>query len=316
MEARPIESPTDRPTPGNTEYAYNRLAGYGFARRYVEGKSVADLDPEGTGAHILAATAESVTCIFSSPEALERAREADPAPNLTLAAADLPELSFPDASLDVVVVLEIVEDLQDPEALVAEARRALKDDGTLIVAAPDRQAFSNQRARGLYAAEFRELLGRHFEHVEIYRLGAVSGAVVFEDSGGLSGLSVESVPFVVGEMDLGDGTPDTDLILAVCGGTELPVNERPYLILDRDRRLLDEREDALEDVELLKAEIQQMQQTEVKTFHETIAAHEAENARLRRRLDDIERSRVYRLLSIYRRLRAGLDHLAGRIRGR
>ena len=277
---------------------------------------MADLDPEGTGAHILAATAESVTCIFSSPEALERAREADPAPNLTLAAADLPELPFPEASLDVVVALEIVEDLQDPEALVAEARRVLKDEGTLIVAAPDRQAFSNRRTQELYTAEFRELLGRHFEHVEIYRQGAVSGAVVFEDSGGLSGLSVESVSFAEGEPEFGDGSPDTDLVLAVCGGTELPVNDRPYLILDRDRRLLDEREDALEDVELLKAEIQQMQQTEIKTFHETITAHEAENARLRRRLDDIESSRVYQLLSIYRHLRAGLDDLAGRVRGR
>ena len=262
---------------------------------------------------------------MSSPEALDRAHEVHPIPNLTYAPASLPELPFPEASLDVLVALEIVEDLQSAGPLVAETRRVLKDDGIFIVSAPDKQAFSNRSKQGLYAAEFRELLGQHFEHVELYRQGAVSGAVILKESDGLSGLSVESVPFAAGP-EFGDGPLDTDLILAVCGGTGLPADERPYLLLDRDRRLLDEREDAREDVELLKAEVRQMQETEVRTFHETLAACEAENARLRarereaqelrHRLDDIERSRVYRLLGTYRRLRTSLDGLVKRVRGR
>ena len=225
-----------------------------------------------------------------------------------------------------VVALEIVEDLQSAGPLVAETRRVLKEDGILIVSSPDKQAFSNRSKQGLYAAEFRELLGQHFEHVELYRQGAVSGAVILKESDGLSGLSVESAPLAAAEPEFGDGPPDADLILAVCGGTGLPANERPYLLLDRDRRLLDERDDAREDVELLKAEIRQMQQTEVRTFHETLAACEAENARLRarereaqelrHRLDDIERSRFYRLLGTYRRLRTSLDGLVKRVRGR
>ena len=288
---------------------------------------MADLDPErgGSGARLLAVTAHSVTSLVTSPEALERAREADPAPNLTFALANLPELPFQDASLDIVVTLEAIKD-QNPEAFVEEARRVLKADGILIISAPDRRAFSNRSVRGLYADEFQELLGRHFEHVGLYRQGAVSGAAVFKDSDGLPEPTVESLPFAALEPEFGNGSPDTDLILAVCSGDELTVNERSYLLLDRDRRLLDECENDRENVELLKAEIQQIQETEVKNFHETVAAYAAENNRLRaeeeraqelrRRLDDIERSRVYRLLGTYRRLRVGLDGLVSRIRRR
>ena len=284
---------------------------------------MADLDPEGmgSGARLLAATARSVTSLVTSPEALVRAHEAHSASNLTFILTKPPELPFPDASLDIVVALEVTED-QNSEALSEEAWRILKADGILVISVPDRRAFSNRSAR-LYAEEFRELLARRFEHVELYRQGAVSGAAVFKDPDGLSGFSIESLPFAAPEPEFGSGPPDTDLALAVCGGAELPASEIPYLLLDRDRRLLDGREDAQEDIELLKAEIQQMQETEVKTFHETVAAREAENARLRagkeklrRRLDDIERSRVYRLLGTYRNLRTRLDGIVGRVRGR
>lgn len=284
---------------------------------------MADLDPGGTGsgARLLAATARSVTSLTTSTEALERAHEANPTPNLTFALTKLPELPFPEESLDALIALEIMEG-QNPQALVEEARRVLKADGILIISAPDKRAFSNRSTQGLYAAEFRELLGQSFEHVELYRQGAVSGGMVFRDSDSFPGLSVESASFAAAEPDFGEGPPDTDLMLAVCSGTELPVYETPYLLLDRDRRLLDECEDDLEDIELLKAEIQHMQETEIKTFHETVAAYEKENARLRageeelrRRLQDIERSRAYRLLGTYRHLRTGLDGLINRIRG-
>lgn len=312
------------PTPERTEDAYNRLAAYRFARRYVEGKSVADLDPQGTGkgGRILAETARSVASLVVSAEALEKVRGDHPVPNLTCKLAAFPELPFSDESLDVVVALEVVED-QNPESLVAEARRVLKEDGTLIVSAPDKQAFSNRRA-WLYAGEFRELLWRSFERVDLYRQGAVSGTVVLKDSAGLSDSELESVPFAAAEPDFGDGPPDTDLVLAVCGSVGLARNERSYLLLDRDRRLLDECENSREDIELLKAEIQQMQKTEVKTFHETLAAYEAEVSRLRggeekarelrRRLEDIESSRVYRLLGSYRSIRIGLNRLVNRVR--
>ena len=320
-----FESP-DQSVHERIEDAGNRLAAYRFARHYVGGKSVADLDPQGTGTgtRILADVAGSVASLVASPGTLERTHEANPAPNLTRLQANFPELPFSAASLDVVIGLEAAKELQRLGELVTEARRVLKDGGLLIVSAPDKRAISS-REQGLYAGELRELLLEHFAEVELYRLGAVSGTVVLDEADGLSTLPAESVPFAAEKPEFGDKPPDTDLVLAVGGDGGLPASGVPYLLLDRDRRLLDEREDAREEVELLKAEIRQMQETEVQAFQEIpdryvheiahLRARAAEAVRLRQRLDEIEGSRTYRVLGIYRRLRIRLNDLIRR-RGR
>jgi hypothetical protein len=67
--------------------------------------------------------------------------------------------------------------------------------------------------------------------------------------------------------DLGAEPPTTRSIIAVCtDAAELEQEEQPYLLLDRDRRVFDEREEYAEDVELMRAEIRQMQETEVQAF--------------------------------------------------
>src|SRR5215216_4011922 len=69
--------------PATSETAYDLLAGYGFARRYVAGKIVADIgwDEVGFGSRLLAQTAESVAGLTNSTEAVDLARSAHPAPN-------------------------------------------------------------------------------------------------------------------------------------------------------------------------------------------------------------------------------------------
>lgn len=312
-----------QPAAGRAEDAYNLLAGYRFARRYVGGKTLAISDPEGAayGARILADAADSVTCLVSSPEALKKAREAHYAPNLAWEVGSLPKLPLPEERFDAVVALEATGDRERLGELVAEARRILKDGRLLVLSVPDKLAISNRGEQGLYAGELRELLEQHFTRVELYRQGAVSGAVVLKEDEKLSVLPTESAPFAAGEPGFGSDRPDTDFILAVCSDAELPGEGSPYLLLDRDRRSLDESEDAREDVELLKAEILQMQQTEVQTFQEipdryiheisNLRTQAAEATRLRQRLDDIEGSRTYQLLDIYRRLRMRLDLLLG-----
>lgn len=102
----------------------------------------------------------------------------------------------------------------------------------------------------------------------------------------------------------------------MCGGPGLPEGEPSYLLLDRDRRLLDEGDDAREDAGLLRAEILHMQETEVQAFRDESArlrARAKEARELRRRLDRIEGSRAYRLYAAYRRL---LSRLRSRVRSR
>ena len=268
----------------SSEAAYDRLTGYGFARRYVGGKTVADIGREevGYGSRLLAETAESVTVLIDSPEeeAVGRASAAHPAPNVSYREANLPELAYPEDHFDVVVVaFGVVEGLEHPEDLVSEARRVLKQDGLLVISALDKQTNDNERRsndgrREMYVPEFRELLGRHFGRVRVYRQGAVAGGFVFPASGEVTSAPVESARFSLNDPGPGAEPPTTRSVIAVCGGDAEALGgqeeEQPYLLLDRDRRVFDECEERAEDVELLRGEVRQMQQTEVQVFVDTL----------------------------------------------
>jgi SAM-dependent methyltransferase len=279
LENKPTPPP-EQPVPASSEAAYDRLTCYGFVRRYVEGKTVADIGWEGVGhgSRLLAETAESVTGLTDSPEAVDLASAVYSAPNVRYRGADLPELPLSDGSFDVVAAFGVVENLERPEDLVREAKRVLKEDGVLVISALDKQADANDRGeldgrREMYVPEFRELLERHFGHVHLYRQGAVAGGLVFPATAEeVSGAPVEAARFSLTDHRFGVEPPTTRSVIAVCSDAAeaLRAEERPYLLLDRDRRVFDEYEERVEDVELLRGEIQRMQETEVQAFVDAI----------------------------------------------
>lgn len=57
-------------------------------------------------------------------------------PWLPLMIADAEALPLPDASADAVVMLDVVEHMADPAAVIAEARRVLRPDGCLVLSVP------------------------------------------------------------------------------------------------------------------------------------------------------------------------------------
>jgi SAM-dependent methyltransferase len=338
-------------TPAQLENLYNRLAGYRFAQRYVGAKSVVDVcwEEVGLGAHILAETARSVEGLTNSPGALESASTSYPAPNVSYREASLPELPYPADHLDVAVVFEVIEKLERPEDLMGEIKRVLKQDGLLVISTPDKQTHSTERGhrgpehrREVYVPEFQELLERHFEHVHVYRQGTVAGSLIFRASEKVDGASVESARSTSTNPLFGPKPPTTRFVVAVCSDVEVPEQEGegPYLLLDRDRRVFDEHEDRCEDVELLRDEIGQMQETEVQAFQEAyhfrnseishlraqldrseaevknseaqaqrLMALMAQNERLRDQIHGMENSVTWRLFGPYRRLRARIDGL-------
>ena len=285
------ESPENQPTPHQeqpaapttTEAAYERVSAYGFARRYTEGKIVANIighqeEMGAYGSHLLA------------PRSVEAVRAA--------ALRELPEGRF-----DVVVGFGVVEDLEHPEELVREARRVLKEGGVLLVSVVDKKQpevanryyrdrregtdGGRRRAAGggmMYVPEFRGLLERHFGHVRLYRQGAVAGGIVFPLSKELTGgamMAVESVRLSSHSGPrLGMEVPTTRSVLAVCSDDAAALRgeegeEQAYLLLDRDRRAFYECEERAEDVELLRAEIRRMQETEVQAFVEAIKVRQS-----------------------------------------
>jgi SAM-dependent methyltransferase len=273
----------EHPASVGSEAAYDRLTCYGFARRYVGGKIVADIGREegGFGARLLAETAASVAVLTDLPENAHLPSAAYSAPNVSYRRVDLTRLPYPEGYFDVVVAFGVVENLEHPENVVREVKRALKHDGVLVISALDKQTDANERnrrdiddRRRMYVPEFRGLLEHHFAHVHIYQQGAVAGGFVFPASSEVTGSPVESARFSLSEPALGAEPPNTRSVIAVCGDGETPgQEEQPYLLLDRDRRVFDECEERAEDVELLRGEIQQLQETEVQAFRDALRLH-------------------------------------------
>ena len=309
-----------RPEPAGSEATYEKLAAYSFARRYVGGKVVAVVgrDELGPGPRLLAESAASVVGFTGSAEALERAASDYPAPNAEYRRAEPQDLPYPEDHFDVLVALSAFENMEEPEGLLEEARRVLKEDGIFIVSA--------REERGTFVPEFVELLEKRFRGVRLYRVGAAAGGFVFPASGEVSGASVESARTSVTEPGPGAEHPPSRSVLAVCGRAEsLDHEDQPYLLLDRDRRVFDECEDRAEDVELLREEIRRMQETEVQAFQDSLKLHVTEIAHLRAQLRQgrvreaavrnqlraMENSTTWRLFGPYRRLRARIDAARG-----
>jgi SAM-dependent methyltransferase len=319
----------ERLTSVSAEAAYDRLAGYGFARRYAGGRIVADLcwKEVGYGSSLLAETAKSVVGLTNSTEAADLARTAYPAPNVEYRKINVPELPYPEDHFDVAVAFGVVENLQRPETLVKEARRVLKQDGVLIISVPDKRVLLEDDRRGMYVPEFRDLLEHHFDRVIVYRQGAVAGDFVYPEAGKIDAASVETVSLTASRV--GAEPPTTRSVIAVCGNTEVLEQEEPFLMLDRDRRIFDECQDRAEDVELLRDEINRLQETEVQVFQDSLNMHRTEithlRARIRRsdaeiqhlkiqmknqrqkltgQIREMENSTTWRIFEPYRRLRA------------
>lgn len=325
-------------TPVYAEKSYNLLTLLGFARRYVSGKNVIFISREGigVGSSLLSETAKSVVGLTDSEEELGVASRFYPAaPNVRYERAGFPELPHPEGYFDVAVVWSMVERLVSPENLLREVKRVLGRDGLLIVSTPDKQAHSNDRnykdpehIREMYVPEFEELVERFFKHVSLYRHGAVSGGIVFKTPANLSRPLVETAGFDSISKPSPEGV-DTCFVLAVCSDDmdAMPGDERPYLLLDCNRRIFDESDDQREDIELLKAEIDQMQRTEVQAFQDALLIRNSENqhlnsenqrlkaeirrlenrnANLEQHIRNIESSHTWQALRLYRGLRARL----------
>jgi 2-polyprenyl-3-methyl-5-hydroxy-6-metoxy-1,4-benzoquinol methylase len=240
---------------GTAEITYDHIARYRFAEGYVKGKKTVDLGSgAGYGTHSLSKFAEDVLGVDLSEEAVKYAAWHYGAPNLCYEAGDVTNLSYPDESFEAAVSFEVIEHLEHPEALVEEALRLLKEDGVFVVSTPDKQSYSNDRnhvnrhhLKEMYPLEFREVLERHFRHVQIYRQGALAGNIITPDPKDLpenGRLTLESTHFSLPDPSFGRKVPTTFYMLAVCTNAQDPEPLRaPHLILDCDRQIYAEQAD-------------------------------------------------------------------------
>ena len=111
--------------------AYERL--YGLLRPVVRQKTVLEL-ATGTGliAKHIVRYADHIEATDASQEMIEQAKQGVKSAKLYFSVQDMFHLPYADQSFDVVIVVNALHIVPEPEKALSEIRRVLKDDGVLV----------------------------------------------------------------------------------------------------------------------------------------------------------------------------------------
>ena len=111
--------------------AYERL--YGLLRPVVRQKTVLEL-ATGTGliAKHIVRSADHIEATDASQEMIEQAKQGVKSAKLYFSVQDMFHLPYADQSFDVVIVVNALHIVPEPEKALSEIRRVLKDDGVLV----------------------------------------------------------------------------------------------------------------------------------------------------------------------------------------
>ena len=111
--------------------AYERL--YELLRPVVRQKTVLEL-ATGTGriAKHIVRSADHIEATDASKEMIEQAKQGVKSAKLYFSVQDMFHLPYADQSFDVVIVVNALHIVPEPEKALSEIRRVLKDDGVLV----------------------------------------------------------------------------------------------------------------------------------------------------------------------------------------
>ena len=115
----------------NDAAAYERL--YGLLRPVVRQKTVLEL-ATGTGliAKHIVRYADHIEATDASQEMIKQAKQGVKSTKLYFSVQDMFHLPYADQSFDVVIVVNALHIVPEPEKALSEIRRVLKDDGVLV----------------------------------------------------------------------------------------------------------------------------------------------------------------------------------------
>ncbi len=184
----------ERTVPGvaHENYWFRRHeAAYRALAPYAEGAVVLEAGcGEGYGADLLAAAAARVLAVDQDAQTVRHAAGAYP--RLDVLRADLQRLPLADASVGVVVTLQVIEHLHDQVGFVRECTRVLVPGGLLVMSTPNRLTFSPGldapinpfHTRELAPSELAGLLTPVLDEVEIQGLRHGSALLDWEAANG------------------------------------------------------------------------------------------------------------------------------------
>ncbi len=160
---------------------------YAFATQFAGDRRVLDVGcGRGDGAACLARSgARSVLAVDASEIAIAYARRTHEDAKVTFSVQHPTALDLDDASMDLVLAFDLMDDVHDADAFVEEAARVLTDRGALLVSIPnvpgpdrDHGSPSLDAERDHPMARTRALLERRFGHVVVYGQAVVSDELV------------------------------------------------------------------------------------------------------------------------------------------
>ncbi|MBU2575184.1 MAG: class I SAM-dependent methyltransferase [Elusimicrobia bacterium] len=151
---------------------------YRFAAQFVKGAAILDT---GCGCgygieYLVRSGAASCTGIDISQKALRYARGKFKEAGLSYLSGSAEDLSlFEDGKFDVVISIEVIEHLRDPQKHVADIFRVMKKGSILVLSTPNKETSPPGAvpANRFHVGEFnydelKELLGRYFETMVIF----------------------------------------------------------------------------------------------------------------------------------------------------
>jgi ubiquinone/menaquinone biosynthesis C-methylase UbiE len=172
------------------EMLYEHYARYAMAKSFVLNKTVLDCAcGEGYGSALLAQSATSVLGVDVSQQAIEHAMQRYSSSNVQFSVADATALALAEQSFEVVVSFETLEHLHAQDQMLAEFKRVLKANGSLLISSPDKRNYSDLtgyqnefHVKELYREEFEALLARHFKHHRIFAQKLVFQSMIWDTS--------------------------------------------------------------------------------------------------------------------------------------
>ena len=182
-----IEFDGERCTPWvTTQILAAHLHRYFSVLDLVRGKRVLDIScGEGYGSALLRRHgAEAVTGVDIDPPIIARANRVYGDEGLSFQVADARQpLPFNAASFDVVVSFETIEHIAEHASFVAELKRVLTPEGTLVISTPDAALSDPDAPNPFHAKELTEddflaLLHSEFAHLTPYRQGYLHGSII------------------------------------------------------------------------------------------------------------------------------------------
>jgi SAM-dependent methyltransferase len=203
------------------------LARYAFAKHFfLKVQRVLDLGcGTGYGSYYLAERLQGADVLGMdvASEAVQFAHSEYRHPKLHYLVGDASHTAISSHSFDGIVCFEVIEHIPNPEELLMEANRLLRNDGICVISTPNRHIYSpgSDRPWNPYHVkeftldEFQHLLAAHFPHIKVWGQQHTVGTLFFPPQ---SYGEVQAREALLGDLNLDQAF----YFIAICSHSPLP----------------------------------------------------------------------------------------------